>query len=486
MDNKTEKKAEKKNSRAGSTVRRDLLADLRNGVALDSSALILLTLQLSLPAILGEVSTVVMEYIDAAMLGHLGSGEAASIGLVASSTWLMGGISAALSTGFTVLIAQEVGAGNLKTARSLMVTGLLLGTGFSVLVALVSAAIHRVLPFWLGGIGEVAVNGGLYFMIFSLFLPAHMLCHMAGGMLRATGDMHLPAAMQVLMCILDVVFNFFLIFSEMPVTVFGQTFCLRGFGLSVIGAALGTGLAELCITLILLYCLLVRSPMLKLHPGEGIMFLPGRILQAVRIALPVGAGSVIMCSAYVMNTRIIAPFGMTAIAANSFGISIESLCYMPGYGIGNAATTLIGQSIGAGKHREAEKLGWLTTAVGMLAMLFMGILMFVFAPALMRSMSPDPDIIRLGTLILRIEAFAEPLYGASIIIQGVYRGAGETLVPNAMNFVSMWLVRLPLAFILSGCLGLTGVWLAMCLELCFRGIIFLLFLRVRPLSRYVV
>lgn len=146
---------------------------------------------------------------------------------------------------------------------------------------------------------------------------------------------------------------------------------------------------------------------------------------------------------------------------------------MPGYGIGAAATTIVGQSIGAGQRRLAIRLGWLSTAFGVALMTGTGILMYIFAPAMIGMLSPDPQVIELGARLLRIEAFVEPLYAASIVILGVFRGDEDTLVPGIMNLASMWAVRIPLAFLLVGPFGLIGVWIAMASELAVRGLIFI-------------
>ena len=255
--------------------------------------------------------------------------------------------------------------------------------------------------------------------------------------------------------------------------MWGMRVTIPGAGLGVMGAALGTAFAELVTAGMMLYFLLVRSPILHLRKGEKLCFNSSDLRQAVKIAVPVGFEQAVMCGAQIMTTRIVAPLGTIAIAANSLSVTAESLCYMPGYGIGSAATTLIGQSIGAGRKDLTRRLGWITTGLGMAVMTGSGILLFIFAPFMIRILSPDPAIRDLGAQILRIEAFAEPMYAASIVASGVFRGAGDTLIPSCMNFFSMWFVRIPLSALLAVKFGLYGVWLAMCIELCVRGVIFL-------------
>jgi Na+-driven multidrug efflux pump len=174
-----------------------------------------------------------------------------------------------------------------------------------------------------------------------------------------------------------------------------------------------------------------------------------------------------------MVTVIVAPLGVMAIAANSFAVTAEALCYMPGYGISDAATTLVGQSYGANRKDLARQFGYMTVGLGVVVMSIMGVILWLFAPAVMSLLSPVAEIQALGSSALRIEAWAEPMFAASIVAYGVMVGVGDTVVPAVMNFSSIWLVRLPIAAILAPTMGLDGVWLAMCLELCFRGAIFL-------------
>ncbi len=455
-------------------MKQDYLKQLRDGKPLSLSQLSFLILQLSIPAILAQISSIVMQYIDASMVGHLGSSESASIGLMASSTWLFGGLCFALNIGFNVQIAQEIGAKKEANARALVRLGLVTACLFSLVMLICGAFLSDPLPGLLGGEAAIKSDASVYFLIFALALPLMQINALAGGMLQSSGNMRLPSILHIAMCALDVVFNAILIFPTWSFELFGLEIVIPGADLGVAGAALGTALAELVIAVLMLYFLLVKSPALHLRRDEHFVFSKDYLKKALKISAPVGFEQTVMCGAQIASTKIVAPLGMAAIAANSFSVTAESLCYMPGYGIAAAATTLIGQSIGAKRDDLTRKSACLTTALGMLVMAFTGMLMYIFAPEMIGILSPDPEIQALGTTILRIEAFAEPMYAASIVATGVFRGAGDTLIPSCMNFVSMWFIRLPLAAMLAKTLGLEGVWIAMCIELCCRGTMFLI------------
>ena len=323
------------------------------------------------------------------------------------------------------------------------------------------------MPVWLGGTEEINRGASAYFLIFALSLPLLQLNFLAGSMLRCSGNMRVPGLLNVLMCLLDVVFNFFLIFPTREVEWFGLNLHMPGAGLGVTGAALGTAAAEAVVAGLMMWYLIARSNDLKLKGERG-------SFRALHIGLPMGVEHIVICGAQIMTTVIVAPLGVFAIAANSFGITAESLCYMPGYGIADAATTLVGQSLGAGRKDLTRRFARITVGMGMAVMGVMGVILYVGAPLIMGSMTPDLEVQRLGVEALRIEAFAEPMFAAAIVAYGVFVGAGSTLVPCLMNFFSIWAVRLTLAAALAPSMGLNGVWLAMCIELCFRGLIFLI------------
>lgn len=461
------------------TLRREtstgLLALIREGRPMTLGQQIHLTVMLSVPAVVAQLSSIVMQYIDAAMVGSLGAEEAAAIGLVSTTTWLFWGLCIASSTGFSVQVAHRIGAGDMQGARNVLRQAVTSTTLFSFALAAIGVAISGVLPEWLGGDVSIHHDASLYFLIFSLFLPALQLNFLAGGMLRCSGNMRIPSLLGVVMCVLDVIFNFFLIFPTRHAVVAGIDIFIPGAGLGVEGAALGTVAAETVVATIQMWYLCTHSSELKLTKEKGSFRPQVNILKkALRIGLPMGLEHVVICGAQIMTTVIVAPLGVFAIAANSFAITAESLCYMPGYGISDAATTLVGQSVGAKRRRLTRSFAFITVFMGMIIMGLMGLLMYIFAPQIIGLMTSVEEIRSLGIMALRIEAFAEPMFAASIVAYGVFVGAANTLVPCLMNFFSIWAIRLSLAALLAPTMGLKGVWIAMCIELCFRGIIFLI------------
>lgn len=433
-----------------------------------------ITVRLSTPSIMAQLAVTAMEYIDATMVGHLGADAAASIGLVTTSTWLFMGLCSAAAMGFAVQVAHLLGARKSSKARSVARQSYFVTLIYSIFIALIGIGISPYLPEWLGGTASINSNSSRYFLIFAITIPIMQCNFLTNGLLRSSGNMFIPGMLGIVMCILDVLFNFFLIFPGREIELFGLYFHCPGFGFGVWGAALGTAIAEALVTIVLMCYLWFGRSELKLA-GSRSDFKPSLtvIKKAFKIGYPMGIERFINAAAQVTLTIIVAPLGAAAIAANAFAITVEGLCYMPGYGISDAATTLTGQSLGAHKFRLANRFAWVTTWFGIIIMGLMGIFIYFTSPFLIGIMTNDSTILDLGVMALRIEAWAEPMYAASIVAYGVCVGAGDTFWPSVMNLGSMWGIRITLAAILAPIMGLKGVWLAMCIELCFRGIIFI-------------
>ena len=273
-----------------------------------------LIVELSIPSILAQLSSIIMFFIDMAMVGHLGAQQAASIGLVESSTWVFFGLTGACSMGFSVQVAHAIGANDFKRARRILRQAFTCCLIFSSFLLLGAVCIHQQLPYWLGGSEEIAPDASLYFLIFSLAVPFYQLEGMTGSMLKCSGNMKIPSMLNILMCCMDVMFNYLFIYT---------------LGLGVVGAAIGSLLAIFVTMLLMVYFLWFRSPILSLKGNKG-SFRPTEetVRTAINIGIPMGFQQILMGGAQIVSTMIVAPLGTIAIAANSFAITAESICYM--------------------------------------------------------------------------------------------------------------------------------------------------------------
>lgn len=430
---------------------------------------------LSLPATLAQISEIVMQYIDAAMVGSLGAGASAAVGLVASTTWLFGAFISATAAGFAVQVAHAVGAGNENKAKAIFKQSLPASLLISIIVASIGVLISFSLPQWLGAEQAIWNDARNYFLFFALFIPARQINALCMNVLQCSGNMKVPSILGAVICGLDVIYNFFLIFPTRMISVFGLTFTMPGAGLGVLGAQLGTCLSFTTGMGFLLYYAILKEKNISLVGFHGKWFPQKEIIvKAGQIGVPMALEQAATSGAMVISTRIVAPLGTVAIAANSFAVTAESFCYMPGYGIASAATTMIGQAVGAKRKDLAKSLAWMTCGVGVFVQSTLGIMMYFLCPFVLQFLTPNIDVQLLSIQVLRLELFAEPLFAASIVITGALRGAGDTFIPGILNLVSIWGVRITMAYYLAQTYGLYGVWIAMTVELCFRGVLFII------------
>lgn len=446
------KMREKQNDRKN--VERELVEIIRKEQEPTAKQKLFLLYKMSIPSILSQITSIIMQYIDAAMVGNLGAGASASIGVVSTSTWLLSGLCSAVSTGFSVQSAHQIGAGNEEGARNVLKHGIVTALLFSSMLALTGVFISGNLPIWLKADLSIRKQASSYFLVYACSLPFVQLNSMCSSMLQSSGNMKTPSILNASMCLLDVFFNWIFIRY-----------------LGVMGAALGTAMAELTIACIIIYEIAVRSPVYRYRAGERHRISMAILSRALRLGIPMGFEHIVVCGAMIASTRIIAPLGTVAVAANSFAVTAESFCYMPGYGIAAAISALAGQSIGAGKRKLARSFSNMAVLSGAVVMGLAGCVMFFMCPAVFQLLTPDLRVRKLAAEVLRIELFAEPLYGVSIVAAGALRGAGDSLGPSLLNLISIWGVRITLSLLLVNRWGLHGVWFAMCAELCVRGIL---------------
>ena len=452
---------------------------MREGRAIGRRDQLILVLSLSIPAILEQLVGTAMSYIDTAMVGSIGYEATAAIGVVASTTWLIGGISGSVALGFSVQVAQLLGAGKERNARSVVVESILFNVIFGLFMAAVAYAIGYRLPSWLGADPSIQADATSYFQIYALFIPFSLAAAIFSSHLRCSGNILLPSLMNIGMCILDVIFNFIFIYPTRrigPITVWGA-------GLGVRGAAIGTGLATAVVGIILLSVTVKGRSQLKLRGDAEWRFSRACLMNMLKLGTPSALERVTISLAQILMTAVVASMGAVSVAANYVAVQTEGICYLPAYGISSAATAMVGQSIGAGRKDMAKRFASISIILAVTLVLITSILLFAFAPALVGLLTKEPDVIALGAKVLRIVAFAEPLFALSIVVTGALRGAGDSKGPFIISVVTMWGIRVLSVLLFTRSLGVVGVWLSMTVELMARGVIFFIrFIRGRWLD----
>lgn len=309
----------------------------------------------------------------------------------------------------------------------------------------------------MGAQGVVLELAHQYFIIVAIPSILIALMFNYGSILRAIGNMKGPMKVGIWINVIHIVLDY--------IFIFGTSFTPA---LGIKGAAWATVIVRF-IGVVALYMMVRRSPVsfsLKDYGSRK------QTLAILQLATPTAIERLIMRIGQFVYFGFIIAMGSHTYAAHHIAANIESFSFMPGFGLAIAATTLVGQSIGAKQYKDAYSYGLLTTAIGIVFMSIMGIILFVFAPTFASWFTDDSSAIANINIALKIDAFAQPAVAISIIITGALQGAGDTKSPMYATAIGMWVLRVLGVYLLGIQLemGIAGVWLAITIDLYCRSI----------------
>jgi len=409
-------------------------------------------LALAWPTMLEQAMQTAVQYVDTAMVGSLGTQATAAVGATSTVSWLIGSSTAALGIGFLSYIARSFGAGDRDRAKrasaQAVLAVLVVGSIFTALCLSLSSRV----PVWMQVDESIRSLTATYFFI----LYAPMLFRTAstvfGMVLRSAGDTKSPMKIGVCVNLVNVLLNFLLIYPTRRLKLLGFEFTMVGAGWGVIGAAIASAAAfavgGIAITVVFL-----------LHPDispRGYSIAPDlEILRpCMKVALPNMLQRFGTSLGYVAFASMVNSLGDVATAAHTIANTVESAFYIPGYGMQTAAATLAGNAWGAGDRKRLKELGSMFLPIEVFLMILSGGTLFALAPNLVGIFSKSPEVISLGTTVLRMVALCEPFYGVSIIVEGMMQGVGRTKMPFVYNIMGMWGVRIVGTYICTQMLGL--------------------------------
>ena len=431
-------------------------------------------LRLAWPCILENLTVIMISFIDAAMIGVLGPAATAAVGVNASPSWLLGGLVQSLGVGGTALVARLIGAGEHREAgrvSALVLRMALLLSAFLTVLMLFGAP---AIPILMNADASIVDEAVAYMRLLALGFIPHYTGIAAGALIRGAGDTKTPMAAGLLSNGLNVVLNFFLIYEPRTVHLFGLALPLWGAGMGVRGAAAASALATGISGAFLLLSLPRKKSVLRVQWRAA---WDGQIVRRVlRVAYPAALERAAINLGQIMFARMVSSVGVAAFAAHNQSIQVESLGYMPAHGFAAAATTLVGQGLGAGRPEDARERGGRAIFLCLLLLTGVGAFLFAAAPFLISLLTPDAEVRAIGAMLIRICAFEQPFNALSIVTAGALRGAGDTKVPFYYSLVSMWGVRIALAWLLGTRLGfgVAGFWWAMVADLGVRGTLLVL------------
>ena len=432
----------------------------RDGRKLNTS-MIGVILSLAWPTMLEQLMQTAVQYIDTAMVGALGTHATAAVGATATVNWLVGSSISALSVGFLAYIAKAFGAGDKERAKrsvsQAVLTVLVVGSLFTVLTLALSGRI----PVWMRVDASIQTLAAQYFFILYLPMLPRTASIIFGTVLRAAGDTKTPMKIGLIVNGVNVILNALLIYPTRQAVFFGRTLTLYGAGWGVLGAAAASAVAftigGICITAVLWRHPLVSPRGQSIKPDMEIL------RPCLKVAFPNMLQRFGTSLGYVAFASMINSLGEVATAAHTIANTVESAFYIPGYGMQTAAATLAGNAYGAKDEKRMKELARMFIPLEILLMILSGGALFALAPGLVDIFSDSPEVIALGTTVLRMVAVSEPFYGFSIIIEGMMQGVGRTKLPFVFNIIGMWGVRIVGTFLCTQLLafGLVSAWACM-------------------------
>ncbi len=418
-------------------------------------------LALAVPAMIENMLQTVVGFVDTLFVAKLGLVEVAAVGVTNAILAVYLAVFMAMGIGTSSLIAKSVGAGDLAKAKAIARQSTwisaLLGIAFGIVTLFFAEPLLRIM----GAEPNVLADGVVYFRIVAIPSIFIALMTIFGSILRAAGDTKTPMKVGIWVNLIHIALDYVFIFG-----IFGMT------GWGIAGAAWATVIVRVIGT-VMLY-LYIRKSKLSFSFWKDTS--NEYTLPLLRLSTPAAAERLIMRFGQVLYFGLIVRIGTDVYAAHMIAGNIEIFSYMPGYGLAVAATTLVGQHLGANRREDAYRYGMLTAGVAVIFMSFVGVLLFIFSPLAASWFTDQADVIKMVTTALRIDAFAQPFLAIGLVVAGALQGAGDTKSPMYSTAIGMWFIRVVGVYVLCIYLGMgiAGVWISIAIDLLIRAIYLLI------------
>ena len=410
------------------------------------NSLLLTFLALAWPTVLEQLLSTILQYVDTAMVGHLGTRATTTVSLSTTYTWLIGGAIYGLGIGFLSYISRAVGAMDETKIHNAAGQAVLMTIISGILLTVAVLIIAPLMPVWMGAEEDVRHDASLYFIIISLPLIFRASATILGSAIRATGNTKTPMIINVTLSLSNVVFNALFIYV---------------LDMGAIGAGIATAISY-SIGGILMFIAFIKNATLKftwknVKPNKMVL------KPCLIIAFPVIITQIISSLGYIVATSFVSAMTTTIYAAHSIAITAEQLFYIPGYGMQTATSTLIGNSVGEQNPTKTNQIIRISMICVVILMLITGTALFFGAPLIMQIFTNDAEVIEIGSTLLRIVAFTEPVFGGSAVMTGIYAGLGNTKPPLFIELFSRWGIRILGSYITIKLLhmGINEIWYCM-------------------------
>ena len=405
---------------------------------------------LAIPMMLEMSMEAIFAVVDIAFVSRLGTNAVAAVGITEALVTVLYAVAIGLGMGVTAMVSRRIGAGDTDAAAQVTGQAIWLGAVLAILIGVAGATFAADLLRLMGASDAVIDTGSGFTAVLLGGSASILFLFLLNAAFRGAGDAPVALRSLTLANAINIGLDPCLIFGLGPFPELGVT-----------GAAVATTIGRGIGVAYLTYYLFTDHGRLRLQ-ARHLGIVPRLIRRMILISIGGVGQFLISTSSWIVIMRIVAIYGSAPIAAYTISLRMIEFAILPAWGLGNAAATLVGQNLGAGRAARAERSVWLAARYNLVFMSVLGLGLVILAPAIIGWFSDDPEILRYGTNCLRIMGIGYPAYAVGMILIQALNGAGDTRTPSVMNFLCFWIVQIPIAYWLATAAGLgpNGVFVA--------------------------
>lgn len=397
---------------------------------------------LSIPMVLEMIMESIFAVVDIFFVSKLGADAVATVGITESSMTIVYAIAMGLSTATTALVARRIGEKRSGKAGAVAFQAILSGLIVSILISIPGVIYAKDFLLLMGASEEMAEAGYMFPAIMFGGNAVIMLLFIINAVFRSSGDAAISMRVLIMANLINIILDPLLIFGIGPFPELG----LKG---AAIATTTGRGIA-VCYQFYLLFKGHKRIRLEWTHVKIKLKMM----MQLFRLSAGGIMQNIIATSSWIALYRIISEFGSEAMAGYTISIRIVVFVLLPSWGLSNAASTLVGQNLGAKQPERAERTVWITAYANMVLLGLVGIVLIIFPEAFIRLFINDPNVISNGAVSLRIISFGFVSYALGMVLIQGFNGSGDTVTPTRINLFCFWLFEIPLAYLLAVVFGL--------------------------------
>lgn len=397
---------------------------------------------LAIPMVIEMFMESLFALVDVFFVAQVGVDAVTTIGLTEAVLTLIYSVAIGCSSGATALVARRIGEKDPKAASFTAFQALAVGVTFGVVTGVVGMFFAEDILKFMGASPEVLATGTNFVRIMLGSNVVIMLLFLLNGVFRGAGDPAIAMRTLLLANGLNIILDPIFIFGLGPIPAMGVT-----------GAAIATTLGRSVGVLYQLYNLFWGKGAIRIERSMMKIDL-GIIRRLLEVSLSGAIQFIIASASWIFLMRIISRFGSESVAGYTIGIRVIIFALLPSWGLANAASTLVGQNLGAKQPDRAEQSAWRAGYFNTIFLLGVSALCFIMAPLIMTFFTDKPEVARIGAMTLRILGLGNVMYAYGMVISQAFNGAGDTRTPMIVNFICFWLIEIPLGYVLAVTLGM--------------------------------